>query len=388
MKKVKNIIGGIAIFVFFWIALSTAANALYAGNVYINNNLFEAGVTVKFFNGGCNQGSTDNIPEQAISSVGNYQRYEFQNLPSAGMTVLFEKAGGTSGLYAIAGTNGLGANQPVDSTIDSVTYYYKGKPAPPIVADSGGIVSGFETAKLKYTLDTNYQYNAVYFRLAGTVNNQVLSDVISGINKSSGQPEDTTDIASSYPFGEYVDGRKLTPGTTYYIGLWGTVAGVADSSDYSTNGNSGTTGVLVFTTKQGGGPGTPGVYHWNFIKTTDLGINQFQFYMDPESTTPISYMFNSNLTELTDKTVAGLVKAINSVAGSDIIKTIGWWNQLTGDGKQKMDGYTITDYDADHNPTMVPSNGIVANEPLVKNRTYQVSVSANLADFTIQQVAP
>ena len=33
MKKVKNIIGGIAVFVFFWIALSAAANALYAGNV-------------------------------------------------------------------------------------------------------------------------------------------------------------------------------------------------------------------------------------------------------------------------------------------------------------------------------------------------------------------
>jgi hypothetical protein len=147
-----------------------------------------------------------------------------------------------------------------------------------------------------------------------------------------------------------------------------------------------------------GGVGGISQFVWDFIKSPSLGVNQFQFYLDPNGAQIYYSSTTANIagTELTKTntkyTVIDLVNAINDYArhftgvNANIVKAIGWWKAGDGTQPQQMEGYTIS-YTGD-TPDMAATSTAIEQtglEPLVRNRTYQVSVGDTVTGFTIKQ---
>lgn len=114
----------------------------------------------------------------------------------------------------------------------------------------------------------------------------------------------------------------------------------------------------------------------NLVKTADLGVNQFEFTLDPTKT--IFYTKQGETltsTELTAKTVKGLVDAINTFAGGAAVKSVGWWNKDVN-SSQRMEGYTIS------SGVWTGSVGTAGNgTETLENKVYQVSVSPSIVNF-------
>ncbi|MFA6170236.1 MAG: hypothetical protein WCW67_04660 [Candidatus Margulisiibacteriota bacterium] len=114
----------------------------------------------------------------------------------------------------------------------------------------------------------------------------------------------------------------------------------------------------------------------NLVKTADLGVNQFEFTLDPTKT--IFYTQQGETltsTEMTNKTVKGLVDAINTFSGGAAVKSIGWWNNNVNN-TQRMEGYTIA------GGVWTGSTGTAGNgTETLKNIVYQVSVSPSVVNF-------
>lgn len=116
----------------------------------------------------------------------------------------------------------------------------------------------------------------------------------------------------------------------------------------------------------------------NLKKTNDLGVNQFEFTLDPTKT--IFYTKQGETltsTEMTNKTVKGLVDAINAFSGGAAVKSIGWWNNNINNS-QRMEGYTIS------GGVWTGSTGTAGNgTETLKNIVYQVSVSPSVVNFKL-----
>ncbi len=132
----------------------------------------------------------------------------------------------------------------------------------------------------------------------------------------------------------------------------------------------------------GGTAGTVGsLMALTFIKTNDLGVNQFEFTLDPTQT--IYYTGSGQTTTdtaMTASTVKGLADAINAFAGAGTVKSIGWWNNNVNNS-QRMEGYTI------EGATWTGSNGTSGNggEKLENGRVYQISVSKTVSNFKLSK---
>jgi len=292
----------------------------------------------------------------------------------------------------------VGASTPAIPGADQtpgITSYLLGKPDAPIVADNG-IVAGFETAQVTWTTNPNYNYNAVYFKLSKS------PDLSNPIQTKS---QDYNSVSPPYAFGEYVDGRKLDSGATYFIGLWATVAGVP-ASDYSKNAGSTAAGVnvLVFKTKSGGAGGAADVTYYLSKEANSTGINTISipFIVNDVVNSSVSLETQPNVyvplgAETSGSyTVQDLISTINLKAGGGatpvpVVTVFGWWDEAN----QQHVGFTSIPASGDlatasatgrRNPTdpaSAYSAADIMGMALKTDRPYQVTVVSPVT-FTLK----
>lgn len=306
---------------------------------------------------------------------------DVDNCPGNNISILLK----TGTRYAIIGASAPDIPGP-DQTPDVVSYKL-GKPTPPIVADNG-INAGFETAQVAWTLDPDYQYSAVYFMLSKA------STLLNPINDSKNQPQTNVNGKSPYAFGEYVDARKLDTGTTYYIGLWGTVAGVITPSDYSTNADSQKAGinVLTFITKAGGSlsldPGT--ITLRNGINFISMPFNrkgtEIQWYAYEEKLgklVPVNFKPAPNANKI--EIPRDIVDAINEVCkqyagGAKVISTFGRWVEDGQPGQTSDKGVLFQNKD----PNVLVKGAWANIGELKAENGYQVYISGLTQNATLK----
>jgi hypothetical protein len=317
------------------LALSSIAWS-YAGNVYIRSDLW--GTDVSLFNiyagirpnqigAGSLLLSTSHYRVDPDTTIGGtaYKNIVIFNSPSNPAWLILNK---TPDKYNIVQAN-LGESVPLDTTVTSITWYTKGKPAAPA---NLSVTPGFEVAKATWRLNpdpppaSQYDYDSVDFELATT------SDF--GAARIAAITDDvpprsfiTTNIPGKpeqYRTGQLIDGRVLTPGTSYWLQVKGKIAGVPDS-DWAPAPPA----PFTTTSAAGGGPVTLNLRR---KVSTLLGINSFSV---PNTTFNITSIVNnitgarSALADPAVRTPLEFIQKVNAAygVGGPIVRTFGTWNE-------------------------------------------------------------
>lgn len=184
-----------------------------------------------------------------------------------------------TGKYAVAPFTLGSPVGPADEPIESVTWYRTGIPDAPA---NLAVQAGFETAKVTWTLSSDYDYSSIELTVRKTSDGSI---VYATGNTS---PTVLSGRTTSYALGELVDGRVLMPGTEYQVNLQAKVKAKADNSKYYTS----IPAAISFTTLSGVGGAQKKVYDlriqlnqaqpgnnevqltWNFLGTTSVDIYQ------------------------------------------------------------------------------------------------------------------
>ncbi len=125
--------------------------------------------------------------------------------------------------------------------------------------------------------------------------------------------------------------------------------------------------------------GGPITIIYDFDKITDgLGVNQFSIPLEIGS-----FQYDIGDGQETIDTVKKLVLSINVHAegggmGSNLVKSIGWWDAAT----QKAVGYTVN-YSGDMGLVGTDGLAVDGNELLVRDRVYQINVGAIITGFKL-----
>jgi len=239
--------GGIAVMLLSlaaMIALQSSAFS-YAGIVKLNKTAVLNGVTeVRLFSGAKpNQTSAATLVEGTNYSVDNtndptYRIYNIYDAPGTPAWLLLLK--GTSTYSIISGA--MGTTVPPTTTYDSAKFYTTGIPEAPTGLT---IEAGYESAKATWSLNTNdYEIYGVDVQVAKDAgfSSSLMNDKDGNSTTALGNQWNNSN--TSLVMSQFVDGRTLEAGTTYYIQVRAKVDGV-DASNWTSNN---------FTMKSGGGP--------------------------------------------------------------------------------------------------------------------------------------
>lgn len=361
MKIIKYIKGGLVGLLL--LALSSSVWA-WAGNIYVAKSLHDAaGVSVQDLYAGSRPdqgggGATVTLSEgiqganyKPPEDVGNYVRYTIYNSPNNPAYIIFDKDGTD---YHISRAI-LGATVPTNTYIDTVRWYKRGEPTPPVISEAK---AGYETAQAKWTYPSEYEYRRIVIQVIDQeTDNPVLAEGDIESTEISISPTIPV-LPEVYNIGELVDGRVLktdVDGHAYRFELKGLVDGQpasdAATQDFSTLGLGAADGAFTISVPLKGEAGALGIHTFS---------NPFTL-IDP----PIAF-------------IADLVEEINRQGNGNVVQTIGWWD---AEG-QKPAGYIVTYPQGVAAFEMLNTNVDASAAPFAKG-VYQVSVSEG-TNFTFE----
>jgi hypothetical protein len=316
-----------------------------------------------------------------------YTKYGVTSTPvQTGSGALLLKNGTTK--YAVVGFTLGSPVGPADEKIDSITWYKVGKPTAP---SNVSISAGYETAKISWQLDANYEYSHVDLTIERDV-----SGTWATVPADGGVTKTVLDAATSYIIGQYVDGRTFNPGDQCRVTLVGKVLAKADGSSVYQSDPVITTFQFKTLTGAGGGSAT-------FI--LKAGINTISVPCDTTKKITVAIGgvagtldINPPTTPAGSKiTVGQLVKAINQQSGvNNFVTVVGFYDAV----KQQHVGLSNIQYAAGGaiDTTKGTANGIdysvtpaapysvagVTGLPVSQGQALQITVSSNTS-LTISQ---
>ncbi len=378
---------GLAAIAFAMITMLCGQAFAYAGNVYISKNIVGTPYLISdgspVTSGTHTLKTADNMPAGSnyvpiadVTLGDGTHWYKFNIIDTSASSVYVLLVDGAK--YSLNGAYALGTTKPEDHYLASAVFYESATPPAPtasltligltyptfegiVNSGIGPVAAGYEQNGTKYRL-----YEVTGGANGGTDGTLGASPIVSGGGGLSNYT-----IANS--------SNKMYRLQMAYV-------------NYFTDNNEiygDSTNLLI----PAAGMGSLGEILLDLYKSATpykLGINQFQFSLDPVKTIKYSTSKTDSTPSvpLTDKTVKGLVKAINayaiaSGAAGPIVQTIGWWKASNPGAEQKMQGYIVTG-SAD-NPTFTGSEAALVDgsEALTRYMTYQVSVSEEMKGLRI-----
>lgn len=249
---------------------------------------------------------------------------------------------------------------PGSDQTPSITSYLLGSPKDP---KNLAVVAGYESAQATWSLDTiNYQISGVDVQVATDNAFQNLINDESG-NATTAAPNAWAPSSTSFVINQYVDGRTLTAGSTYYFQVRAKVAGVNPSA------------WVPITVPMKSGSSAPQFLSYVFKP----GINFFSMPFGFDSNSRwYSFDGNGNALQYSDSLgnntnyivkAYDLIKAINTMAGQKVVSTFGDWDE----SKQQDGGILL---DKNNDPDKDPAMTTLIGKVLTQGRGYQVYVTA------------